>query len=136
MRIAVPQTAKIYPFDRNPTTITMSNTRHLYGPQPSSVAWSYIVPTGRAFMLNIVSLLQVVTAPSDINNLAGVFILLDGRTYFSNFVLVDAYGNNNHVGIPVNVLITEGRQVQGVWDIGGGAAVNQRVSMIGVEYDK
>jgi len=87
-------------------------------------------------MLNIVSLLQVVTAPSDINNLGGVFVLLQGLTLFSNFVLVDAYGNNNHVAVPVNVVLTEGRQVQGVWDIGGGAAINQRVSMIGVEYDK
>jgi len=87
-------------------------------------------------MMIIISMLQVVTAPYDIHNLAGTFISIDGRTYFSNFVLVDAYGNNNHVAFPVNVLLLPAMLVQGLWDIGGGAAVNQRVSMIGVEYDR
>jgi hypothetical protein len=136
MRIAVPQTAKLYPIDRNPATIAMSNTRHIYGPAPLDVAWAYTVPAGRAFMMTIISLLQVVTAQYDINNLAGVFIAIEGRTYFSNIVLVDAYGNNNHVAFPVNVLLSPGMLVQGLWEIGGGASVNQRVSMIGVEYDR
>jgi hypothetical protein len=136
MRIAVPQTAKLYPFDRNPATKIFIAEQANTGPLARTMVWSYTVPTGRVFMLSVVLLSQLVVSPGNFASYGFIDIDIDFMMVFTNYVVADAMGNNRWSNISVQVPLVSGKVLSSNWSINGNAIISQSLEAMGVEYDR
>ena len=136
MRIAVPQSGKIYIWDRQPTTITRFHTQQLTGPVAITTVWSYSVPTGRLFELNIAYLRQLIVAPATLVHYANLWVYIAGQVAFSSFLIEDEIGNQTRENIPVNAIFTPGISIYAQKEIQSSATVWQEVGIIGLEFQK
>jgi hypothetical protein len=136
MRIAVPQGAKVYPLDRNPSNILRIHSQQLTGPVAVTTVWTYTVPAGRAFLCGLVYMRQTVVAPATLVHYANLWLYIAGQVAFTSFMIEDASGNQDRQHIPVNVNFMPGVSFSAQREIQSTATVWQEIGMIGLEYDR
>ena len=136
MRIAVPQGAKLYPVDRNPTNVVGWYSFTHPGPLPPTAVWAYMVPWERILLLQLSVVYVRVTAADTLAGRTYAQIRVEDMPFFIAESPTDVAGNISILQQPVNVLFVPGIDIISVVEIVGTGNVQFGSGIIGVEFDR